>query len=57
MSGPDPKKDWIRMLDVIVTAPASIALQPDFSVMCCAGIGTGAGPGTLRAAKHAVRLI
>jgi hypothetical protein len=37
--------------------PASSALQPAFSVINCGGIGTGAGPGTLKVAKQLVRLI
>jgi len=37
--------------------PASTAVQPAVNVMCCGGIGTGAGPGTLNVVKHVVRLI
>ncbi len=34
------------------TAPASTALHPGWSVMTCAGMGTGGGPGTLKDVKQ-----
>ena len=35
--------------------PASTAVQPPVNVMCCGGMDTGAGPGTLNVVKQVVR--
>src|SRR5882672_8513519 len=53
-SGAEPMKPSLMFGRI---APASTAPQPAVNVICCGGIGTGAGPGTSNDTKQVVRLI